>query len=229
MRLATARQSFPPPRLLQRTVARMLTCEYAGPAMDERRSHPWVDSVTDPSCRYYDLKANPADIRSSLEDFVLWEKYAAIHTFYGVVKRLNAPLCALESNDCAFQGPAAHSHEGIDKSLECSGRVMVLFRHLKRNTVADQVCWLKEQLHLRLQDIDTPFQWGMIGTTLVPVRFLALPSTGGQQNGQQLMISFWAWGDTEASNMQNLARLMRNLSCALMLVSRQADLEWASA
>jgi hypothetical protein len=46
----------------------------------------------------------------------------------------------------------------------------------------------------------------------VPVRYLLLPVKDGQQLGTQLMISFWAWGRSEADNMQNLGRLLDNLT-----------------
>lgn len=202
--------------------ATMKTCEYAGPPLGELRSHPWVDSVTDPRCRYYDLKAAPAEIRRSLEDFVPWERHPAIHTFYGLLEHLNGADCALESNDCAFEGPAANAHTAIDKALQCSGRVMVLFRQLERNAASEQIEWLKDELHLELQKSDQAFRWGVIGTTIVPVRYLELPCVDVEQNGEQLMISFWAWGNTEANNMQNLGRLMRNLERALLHVSRHA-------
>ena len=57
-----------------------------------------------------------------------------------------------------------------------------------------------------------------MGTTLVPVRYLQLPETNDQQLGRELMISFWAWGDTEADNMRNLGRLLKNLTQAVRKV-----------
>ena len=56
---------------------------------------------------------------------------------------------------------------------------------------------------------------GIIGTTIVPVRYLALPEAREQQLGSQLMLSFWAWGDSEADTMLNLGRLFKNLARAL--------------
>ncbi|HXK18330.1 MAG TPA: hypothetical protein VNG33_11035, partial [Polyangiaceae bacterium] len=58
---------------------------------------------------------------------------------------------------------------------------------------------------------------GIIGTTLVPIRYLALPKHA--QLGQQLMLSFWAFGDSEPALMLSLSRLFRNLSRALRKVS----------
>jgi hypothetical protein len=130
----------------------------------------------------------------------------------------------LESNDCAFTGPHPNPDVAVPKALQCSGRIMVLFRALERNTTEGQIEWLKLQLHQDLVGVDPNFRSGVIGTTIVPVRYLALPESGNQQLGSQLMISFWAWGDSEAENMVNLARLLKNLSQALRKVSARAAL-----
>ncbi len=193
----------------------MKTCEYAGQAEPLRRSHPWNDSQGDPRARYYDLKAEPERVRSSLEDLRPWSHYDAIQDFYELVLLLNQAGSTLESNDCAFTGPEPNVQPSIQKALECSGRVMVLFRGLVENTRAARVAGLKDDLHRELSQRDTEFAWGMIGTTLLPVRYLALPVVGNGQLGWQLMISFWAWGDSEGDTMLNLKRLLHNLSHAL--------------
>jgi hypothetical protein len=193
----------------------MKTCEYAGDPFTEPRSHPWVRAAADPAGRYYDLTAEPARIRSSLEDFRPWKRYAAVELFYSLLERLNQSTSPLESNDCAFTGPEPNENEGVQKALQCSGRVMVLFRALERNVAGGQVEGLANQLHRQLVHRDPKFRWGVIGTTIVPVRYLALPEAAGGQLGSQLMISFWAWGDSEGDNMSNLERLLENLSQAL--------------
>ena len=152
----------------------MKTCEYAGASL-ERRSHPWTDTAGDPDCRYYDLTAEPAHIRASLEDFCGWQRYPAVEAFYGLLERLNHPKSSLESNDCAFTGPGENADPSVRKALQCSGRLMVLFRSLVRNTDPTRIDALKHQLHVDLAAADPAFQWGIIGTTVVPVRYLALP------------------------------------------------------
>ena len=161
------------------------------------------------------IRASPALIRSSLEDFIPWERYAAIEVFYVLLERLNHEKSLLESNDCAFTGPHPSESSATQKALECSGRVMVLFRDLPRNTAAGQIETLKNELHLALTRLDPNFRSGVVGTTIVPVRYLALPEANDEQLGVQLMISFWAWGNSEDENMQNLSRLLRNLTTAL--------------
>jgi hypothetical protein len=197
----------------------MKTCEYAGDPFTEPRSHPWVDAVSGADFRYYDLTATPALIRSALEDFSPWAKYAAVEAFYALLERLNHRQSALESNDCAFSGPHESDGPNPEKAFECSGRVMLLFRALASNTAA-RVEWLKNEFHAELVLLDPDFQWGIIGTTIVPARYLALAD--GEQLGSQLMISFWAWGDSEADTMRNFGRLVKNLSQALRQVSARA-------
>lgn len=195
----------------------MKTYEYAGELVTEPRSHPWLGSASDPAARYLDFRAAPELIRSTLEDFVPFRSYAAVEEFYGLLERINHPRSQLESNDCAFIGPHANETAQVSASRECSGRVMLLFRDLEQNTRKTRTAWLKTALHYQLARLDPKFSLGMIGTTLVPVRFLALPSEA--QLGEQLIISFWAFGNSDETVMQNLARLLKNLSHALRGVS----------
>ena len=56
---------------------------------------------------------------------------------------------------------------------------------------------------------------GGLGTTVVPVRYIDLPGEEEQNLGYQLMLSFWAWGDSEPEVMGNLDRVLKNLAQAL--------------
>src|ERR1700712_3513093 len=196
----------------------MRTYQYAGVPFAEARSHPWSDVRGDSDGRYYDLTASPEHIRRSLEDFVPWSRYAAIEDFYVLLEWINQITSVFESNDCAFSGPTLNEDPAIPKAFQCSGRVMLLFRALERNTAAGGIELLENQLHGELMGLDPSFEWGAIGTTLVRVRYLAF-SDHEDQLGWQLMISFWAWGDSEAENMRNLRRLFKNLSIALSALS----------
>ena len=195
----------------------MKTCEYAGDPFTEPRSHPWVDAVNGADYRYYDLTATPALIRSALEDFTPWARYSAVESFYNLLERLNHRGSVLESNDCAFTGPHLSAGTDGEKALECSGRVMILFRALASNTALG-VERLKNAIHAELVALDPGFRWGVIGTTIVPARYLAL--LDGEQLGAQLMISFWAWGDSEPDAMLNFGRLVKNLSQALRKLTK---------
>ncbi len=197
----------------------MKTCEYAGGVFPELRSHPWLGSTTDLAAHYYDLTACPQLIRSALEDFVPWSRYGAIETFYALLQRLNHTQSPFETSDCEFTGPHHNDQPEIPKALVCSGRLMLLFRELEQNTVEASLASLKHAIHSNLAELDEAFLWGMVGTTLVPTRYSKLPESDGQQLGNQLMISFWAWGDSEASTMLNLDRLFKNLGRALRNLS----------
>lgn len=195
----------------------MKTCEYDGDPFSEPRSHPWTGSALDSNARYYDLSATPELIRSVLEDFKPFQAHAAIDDFYSLLERLNHPQSLLESSDCAFSGPQPNRNRHMTGTLQCSGRLMILFRALEQNTLGARMAWLRSALQRGLVMLDPRFSAGIIGTTLVPIRYLALPD--GAQLGQQLMLSFWAFGNSEAAVMHALSRLFRNLSRALRSVS----------
>ncbi len=198
----------------------MKTYEYAGVPFAEPRSHPWQGSTLDARARYLDFTAAPELIRTSLEDFEPFRSYPAIEAFYALLERINHPKSLLESNDCAFTGPHVSETPEVKAALECSGRVMLLYRDVAINTRTARMSWLATALHHQLHQLDPKFALGMIGTTLVPVRFLALPANA--QDGEQLMVSFWAFGDSEANVMQSLARLFKNLSQAIRAVSARS-------
>lgn len=193
----------------------MRTCEYDGDPFTEPRSHPWLAPAGHPECRYYDLRAAPGHIRADLEDLHPWRRYASIEAIYRLLEQVNRAGFGLESNDCEFTGPVKNDTPAIAKKLRCSGRVMVLFRELERNIPSPTIEALKNRLHQALVTQDPEFSFGVIGTTVVPVRYLALATSAGGSIGTQLMISFWAWGDTEGETMDNLGRLVANLAFAL--------------
>jgi len=198
----------------------MITCEYDGVPFTEPRSHPWTDAVSSSACRYYDLKATPSLIRTSLEDFVPFCHHEAIDDFYTLLEWLNASDSTLESNDCAFTGPEANeNNREIGRELVCSGRLMVLYRALPENVAVERIASLKNRLHERLAPLDPELESGIVGTTIVPVRYWTLPGTVASQLGHQLMISFWAFGSSESEVMTTLGRVMKNLSQALRAVS----------
>jgi hypothetical protein len=192
----------------------MKTCEYDGEPFSEPRSHPWAGAIADPACRYYDFKSAPELIRTALEDFLPWSHEPAVTVLYELLEGLNAMASILESNDCAFSGPHESEAPELGK-LQCDGRVMILYRELELNLSRHRIEGLKNALHRRLASLDPTFELGLIGTTMPPVAYVALPGPREQQIGHQLMISFWAWGDSESEVMRNLKRVMENLSQAL--------------
>jgi hypothetical protein len=191
------------------------TCTREVSALDAPRAHPWTDAASSPDSRYYDFKANPWLIRSSLEDYTPWNGSEAVETFYRLVEWINAAEGALESNDCEFTGPQSNSDPDFPKALQCSGRLMILFRELTSNLSYPRVERLEDALQRRLAELDPEFAWGVVGTTIMRTRYVSLPVPEAGQMGYQLMLSFWAWGDTIDETMAHLDRLFRNLSRAL--------------
>jgi hypothetical protein len=201
----------------------MKTFEHPDEESTVHRAHPWTVAISDPNHRYYDLKTEPGLIRSSLEDFIPWSHLAAIETFYAFLEWLNGADSLLESNDCGTRGPRPNRNENFPKALECTARLMILYRTLPNNTLSGGVKWLADATRHYLLAIDPMFEWGVVGTTLKPTTYVTLPGTEVEQAGYQLMLTFWAWGDTEDEVMANLGRTFTNAQVALKEVCREVS------
>lgn len=189
--------------------------EYHDPQSLRPRSHPWIDSASDPTHRYYDFRTSPELIRSSIEDMQEWSTYPATETFYRLLEWLNGSKSVFESNDCAFSGATATTSTQSSQRLQCSGRLMILYRDLALNTAPEQIHWLTNAAAHALGRADPTFEWGAIGATVMPARFITLPGPSELQQGQQLMLSFWAWGEDEREVMTNLDRTFQNMTVVL--------------
>lgn len=196
----------------------MHVVEHADPDKFEVRSHPWQGSLTDPTHRYHDLKKHPELIRSALEDFLPFAAYPAVETFYQLLEWLNGPTCVLQTNDCAFNGPGPNEMAKYP-ALQCSGRVMVLYRELKKNRDSRRISRIADTIATTLLSRDEDFGAGIIGVTIVPVRLTALLVNEDDQLGWQLMLSFWAIGDDPDETLENLDRTLTNLSAVLRQVA----------
>ena len=199
----------------------MQVYEHNDPDSLRPRAHPWTDGESNPAHKYYDFRARPELIRSSIEDLQEWGTYPATETFYRLLEWLNGPESVLESNDCAFNGASINTSSECSKHLQCSGRLMILYRDLASNTSPEQMSWLTNATAHAVREIDPAFEWGAIGATITSVRFSTLPGPPERQQGQQLMLSFWAWGEDEPEAMTNLDRTFRNLTAALQEVSHE--------
>lgn len=199
----------------------MKVYEHSDPGSLKLRSHPWIDAESDPAYRYYDFKTRPELIRSSLEDLQPWNAYPAIETFYRLLEWLNGSESIFESNDSAFSGATATTGTPSSKPLQCSGRVMILYRNLALNTSLEQVHRLANATAQTLSETDPLFECGAVGATIISARFTTLPGPPERQRGQQLMLSFWAWGETEPEVMRHLDRIFHNLTGALHSVTEE--------
>jgi hypothetical protein len=192
----------------------MRVYELRDPSQQRVRAHPWVDAEGDSNHRYYNFRQHPELIRSSLEDLEPWVGHPSTETFYQLIEWLNGPGSVLESNDCAFNGLVMNEGPHSQKRLEASGRLMVLFRNLVFNTSPDRVGELAQRVAYALSE-KTPSLEGVVGVSIVDVQFTTLPGPPVRQRGQQLMLSFWAWGDDEAQTLGNLDTALGNLRQAL--------------
>jgi hypothetical protein len=184
------------------------------------RAHPWTDASANAEYRYRDFRAEPSLIRTSLEDFVPFAEWPATERFYRLLEWINDDDSIIESNDCALEGPAKNTSAGSTKALESTGRLMILWRDLPLNLIAGNAEWLEAALHRHLNELDPEFEEGAVGITIYPVRYVTLPPS--RQDGFQVMISFWAWGDDDAEVMTNLDRAFANIDAALHAITFEA-------
>ncbi len=70
-----------------------------------------------------------------------------------------------------------------------------------------------------LSAADPSFEDGAIGASIVDVRFRTLRVPRSRQQGQQPLLTFWAWGDDEAETLANLDRTLILLSGVLRALS----------
>jgi hypothetical protein len=206
---------------------KMKVFEHQDPQSADARSHPWNEAGHDPTHRYYNFRDKIELIRSSLEDFRPWEHYTAIDRFYRLLEWLNGSNSMLESNDSAFRGPISNTNSQFAKRLQCSGRLMILYRDLRMNTSPEHVRCLKDASHHYLLQIDPDFESDVVGTTLMQVNFVTLLPKE-KQSGHELQLSFWAWGDSDVETMTNLERLFRNLENSLRCISDEIRESMAS-
>ena len=183
------------------------------------RVHPWTIADNNPLYHYYNFRENPQLIRTVLEDFIPWNKWPAIETFYQIIEWINSIDSVLESNDCAFNGPSQNTDCDFRKVLQCSGRLMILYRNSLMNTSKEHIKWLEGTAQYYFDKIDSKFEYGVIGTAIMNVQYINLPVPENKQCGGQLGVMFWAWGDTDNECMSNCSRLFRNLYKGLIGIS----------
>lgn len=181
----------------------------------DRRTQPYEPSDW---AKYCDFKKHPELIPEALEDLKAWSRYAAIGVFCKLIRWLNEPSSSLESNDCAFRGPHPNADEKFPKKMQCEGRLMVFYRTIHLNIAGEKIKILKGAIHHYLDQVEPDFQWGAVAITSVPVKYLEIPDEA-QQDGSEVMLTFWAWGDHEKETMENLVRLFSALLESLRFVS----------
>ena len=98
---------------------------------------------------------------------------------------------------------------------------MILYRQLELNLSAPTIDRLEQGFHYYLVSIDPGFDWGVVGTTRARVDYTAFPEALG--DGQQVCLSFWAWGDHDEEAMANLNRVFLAIHQCVRLLSRDIN------
>ena len=182
------------------------------------REHPYQGADYHEGVEYYDFRKNPELIREKLEDFKPHDSHEGIKRFYEIVEWINTDESVFESNDCAFTPPMDNiSPNASPKKLECKGRLMIFYRNLPINLNPPSTEWLLDATSAYIQHTDKGFQDGVIGLCFMDTAFAAL----NKQVGKELVLYFWAYGDTEEETYENLGRLFTNLLMAIKGVSTE--------
>ncbi|MBI4454757.1 MAG: hypothetical protein HY644_02540 [Acidobacteria bacterium] len=181
------------------------------------RAHPWERN--EHGHQYYDFKRHPELIAQVLEDFRPWAAHDGIQVFYELLRWLNGPDSLLESNDCAFRGPTKNSQPQYRKEMGCKGRLMLFFRQLDLNLSQKSVLWLVNELYAALKSAPaSPFCSAEI--SVVETHFTdLLERTENERRGWEIVITSWAWGESEHETMETLKTFFEALSTTLKLVS----------
>jgi hypothetical protein len=182
------------------------------------RPHPYKGSDYDTGVDYYDFKKQPELIREKLEDFKPHDAQEAIQSFYSLVEWINVESKVLESNDCAFEAPRpSNSPNASSKKLQASGRLMIFYRELHYNVNEQPISWLRDATEFYIKQVDPTFEDGVIATGLQGSIYEALRN----RLGKELVLTFWAFGDTDEETYANLDRAFKGLHEALRRVAEE--------
>jgi len=197
------------------------------------RLHPYAPGAPRQT-GHVDFKVHPERIENALEDFVPFAHRPATHVFYELLRALNGPASHLETSDSAYRAPKPHHDQNSPLALCAIGRVYVLFRDLRLNCIGAQVEWLCGKLMALLKETDPKLTGaqGVVAFTRVKILYTALskgewhaqgyqaaPNDPG--HGEQVMLSFFAYGNTAEEVDENLARVFRNITAACTVISQE--------
>jgi hypothetical protein len=206
------------------------------------RYHPWTTALRDEKERYYDFRECPDLIPKVLEDFLPWDSYPAIQTFYELLRWLNGPDSKLESNDCAFSGIKENGIPQVPKTRGCNGRLMFFLRDIPLNLSPDseaareklkqakQVVQYKLSRHLQwlgnrslelIQNTRVSSEYTFVELEIHPVYYSDAPVDENKRLGYELSFKFWAWGDTDEETMRNLHMVVETMFSSLKQISKE--------
>jgi hypothetical protein len=179
---------------------------------------PYTDTCHDGDGSYYDFRQHPELIPSVLEDFRPFSGEPAIQRFYDMLRWVNGPKSALESTDCVLRAPGRNetAHLGGGASLQMMGRLMIIYRNKRLNTLPPDIKRLSDMLEQSLKVIDDGWLMGAIGYAFYRAHFTSLGDEPAPETiGRELCLRFWAWGNSDAECFANLERIFANLLVSL--------------
>lgn len=189
----------------------------------EPRAHPWSSAVSDNSQVYIDFKTNPKAIRTSIEDLQVYSKEEFAQEFYSLLEWMNGTESLLESNDCAFRGVVENiTDKQFPYPKKCQGRVMILFRDQAENCQTKSIEWLARNIDKIVKRIKPNFSAGAIGYSRMPTVYKELgngPGTGAK--GEQIMLSFFAYGKNKHSCYENMKKVIECAHSALSKINKK--------
>lgn len=188
---------------------------------DAVRAHPWNVTGYEAGGGYVDFKTQGGLIEQTLEDFQPYASEPGVLAFYELVRDLNGPQGALETNDCALRPPGPHRDSNSNKPVVVLARLCVLYRQTHFNLAPNATRWLMEAFGQGLEEIDTELSAneGVTGFTLQPTAYVDLPGETEILQGQLLMLTFWAYGDTQAQAFDTLGRMANNVNQVAAAIS----------
>lgn len=181
------------------------------------RTHPWTVTDYEGGGRYVDFIEHPELIETSLEDFISHAQRPAIRRFYQLLRSINSPGGALETNDSALRAIHASLDTVIPCKLKLDGRVELLIRDHQHNTRVESFNWLVDTISLYLQAFRPDFHRAILKLDTPATEYIRLPELS--RRGQRLRIVFNAYGDTADEAWDSLDTIFEGIGIASERIS----------
>jgi len=176
----------------------------------------------DKSSIYMDFKNNPTLIRHSLEDFLPFNKWAFVESFYSLIEWINSPLSSLESNDCNFNIAQDNNDHQYPYAKKCSIRLMILFRDIPENCQERSIEWLTQNILQSVATTKLSYKSGAVCISLNDTCYLELgdkPDTGGL--GQQIVLTFFSYGKNNKRCYESMQQVINHAHNCIKKVDKQ--------
>lgn len=175
---------------------------------------------------FVDFIQQPELIETCLEDFRPFAGTQAVETFYEFLRWINGPTSHLATCDCGLFPPAPHSDRNSEHALRITGRVFILFRDLRGNSSLSASDWLCVRMMNEMTDVDSNFSdaKGVVGFTKQLALQTGISNGTWRENGKfessgandpgfghHLMLTFFAYGQTEEETFESLNRVFKNI------------------